>query len=522
MNEQDGQQDMEKMKKTNTRLAVGVGVFGMGMVGLFYVLFFMTMLFKPGLFFSVMPVPTITSSAVSDGSRIWLLSQKPDMSNISPRENKPPKTNYFIAPLEGASPGKAIAVPEYSEVVGGDNKLVFLSMGSYRTYDGTHLTEVRTETIGRDPRGTLTPGGLYVISEFKDGSHLSRISDRAATVIPLPQEFLDAENRSPCPCAKIVWFRGMLCLFWPDGDSMVWTTWNGSKWAVPAVSHDFSGGYDVVADGTRLYFFNRQGTGEDRSLSYYVYENDNWSGPIDLPLTGGFLEWSVFLQQGKLKLLTQRFSHQTIFTVVNDRLEDPVRLGSPFNPLRMFGSMAFIVIGLNALLLVVIFGMSAVINRYKERLWSENADQYEFASVARRFLAYFIDNLLLLLPVACTIAFVFLYSDFSKNPAGSMLVVLLSVIFFFAGGFLYHSLLEGLLGWTVGKRICGIRVLRADFTPCGLSAGFLRNLMRIVDAFFYYLAGVVCVAATRKWQRLGDMIAETVVVRRSPQVRTEQ
>jgi uncharacterized RDD family membrane protein YckC len=34
-----------------------------------------------------------------------------------------------------------------------------------------------------------------------------------------------------------------------------------------------------------------------------------------------------------------------------------------------------------------------------------------------------------------------------------------------------------------------------------------------VDFFFYYLVGVVSMAGTMKWQRLGDIVAETIVVR---------
>ncbi len=65
----------------------------------------------------------------------------------------------------------------------------------------------------------------------------------------------------------------------------------------------------------------------------------------------------------------------------------------------------------------------------------------------------------------------------------------------------------------MGKRICGIRVLKADFSPCGLGAGFLRNLMRIADAFFYYLVAVIALAASFKWLRVGDLVADTVVIR---------
>ena len=100
-------------------------------------------------------------------------------------------------------------------------------------------------------------------------------------------------------------------------------------------------------------------------------------------------------------------------------------------------------------------------------------------------------------------------------------MVLATLVFYFLGGFLYHALLEGLYGATLGKKICGIRVLKQDFTPCGVTAGFLRNLLRIVDAFFYYLVGAVSMAGTLKWQRLGDMVAETIVVRKKTARGTE-
>jgi len=38
-----------------------------------------------------------------------------------------------------------------------------------------------------------------------------------------------------------------------------------------------------------------------------------------------------------------------------------------------------------------------------------------------------------------------------------------------------------------------------------------------VDSFFYYLVAVIALAGTLKWQRLGDLAADTVVVRRTGQ-----
>ena len=101
----------------------------------------------------------------------------------------------------------------------------------------------------------------------------------------------------------------------------------------------------------------------------------------------------------------------------------------------------------------------------------------------------------------------------SENPFKFFGLIFFSMAVMVLGNFLYHSLLEGLWGKTIGKKICGIVVLKDDFTQCTLGSGFLRNLMRIVDSFFYYLVAVVAVAGTMKWQRLGDLVAGTIVVR---------
>ncbi len=507
--------DLKQRQQTNKKLAAAIGIGGMSAFGLCYVLFFLIMILRPGLLFSILSIPAVTNSAVSDGDSIWLLSQKPDMKNFSPSRDQEPEMLYFIARLENRDLKKAIAIPPYDNVIGGGNRLVFLSEGSYRIYDGSRWVETRTmDAIGEDPRGALSPDGMYVISISHQVSRLINIKDHAATTIPLPQTFLEAEKKSPCPCARIVWYRGTLCLFWRGDGSLSWTYWNGSTWAPVAVSPGFSGGFDVIADADRLYFFLREGEGPHRTLSLYTYENSAWSGPAQLPITGAFTEWDVLLGQGKLKLFTQQFpGKQTLSTITDGRLVDTIQLGSPFRPIRMFQAIAVLAVVLYAMLFLLIYGVSWVITKYKLQSWTEQESTYEFASLFRRFSAYLIDSVLLIMPIAAAAAVVIGSKDFTTNPFKPVLLVLSVVVFYFGGGFLYHSLLEGMVGQTVGKKLCGIRVLKVDFTPCSLSAGFLRNMLRVVDAFFYYLAATVCLAATLKWQRFGDMVAETVVVR---------
>ncbi|GAA0455409.1 RDD family protein [Halococcus dombrowskii] len=84
-------------------------------------------------------------------------------------------------------------------------------------------------------------------------------------------------------------------------------------------------------------------------------------------------------------------------------------------------------------------------------------------------------------------------------------------------GFVYFFLLEGLWdGYTVGKKLFGIKVVEEDGAQCSLSSAFVRNLLEIIDGLFYYLIGFIAMAASDKRQRLGDRLAGTVVVRETP------
>jgi uncharacterized RDD family membrane protein YckC len=88
---------------------------------------------------------------------------------------------------------------------------------------------------------------------------------------------------------------------------------------------------------------------------------------------------------------------------------------------------------------------------------------------------------------------------------------LLYLLLFFG----YYILLESRSGKTVGKAVMGLRVVsEATGAPPSTGQAVGRTLLRIVDALpVLYLVGLVCVAVTRKDQRVGDMAANTLVVR---------
>jgi uncharacterized RDD family membrane protein YckC len=80
---------------------------------------------------------------------------------------------------------------------------------------------------------------------------------------------------------------------------------------------------------------------------------------------------------------------------------------------------------------------------------------------------------------------------------------------------LYYILLEGYLGQTVGKMLLGIKVVREDDGEVpGLGGATIRTLLRIVDGIFNYLVAFIAVLISGKNQRLGDMAAHTLVVRK--------
>jgi uncharacterized RDD family membrane protein YckC len=95
------------------------------------------------------------------------------------------------------------------------------------------------------------------------------------------------------------------------------------------------------------------------------------------------------------------------------------------------------------------------------------------------------------------------------EPTGVGIQRVLSLVVFF-GCFIVG---EALGGQTVGKRLVGVRVMRDTGAPCGWAAGILRNVLLIVDFLpALFLVGFVTILVSRKRQRIGDLVAGTVVV----------
>ena len=75
---------------------------------------------------------------------------------------------------------------------------------------------------------------------------------------------------------------------------------------------------------------------------------------------------------------------------------------------------------------------------------------------------------------------------------------------------------------TPGKRALKLKVVRRSGAPVGFASGFLRCLLFWIDILpGFGSVGAISILVSRNSQRLGDMVADTLVVYRSPPVVTE-
>jgi uncharacterized RDD family membrane protein YckC len=132
------------------------------------------------------------------------------------------------------------------------------------------------------------------------------------------------------------------------------------------------------------------------------------------------------------------------------------------------------------------------------------------AGPVTRFLAWFIDLLCVGALLMVLGKFLILLQLVSENFAGAV----------YALGYFAISIGYGIIcewwwrGQTVGKKLFRLRVVDAEGLRLQFNQIVTRNLLRFVDSLpaFYFVGGVTC-WLNSKCQRLGDIAANTIVVR---------
>jgi uncharacterized RDD family membrane protein YckC len=144
--------------------------------------------------------------------------------------------------------------------------------------------------------------------------------------------------------------------------------------------------------------------------------------------------------------------------------------------------------------------------------------QVELANVGSRSLAILIDialgSLVLFIVYALTMLFARNLADdwLTQLSSNTLKTLLMLLVFGFQWG--YFNIFEWIWnGQTPGKRLLHLRVIKVDGSPVSGVDVLLRNLSRPVDTLGPMgLIGLLMIFVSRKAQRLGDLMARTLVI----------
>lgn len=141
---------------------------------------------------------------------------------------------------------------------------------------------------------------------------------------------------------------------------------------------------------------------------------------------------------------------------------------------------------------------------------------YRIAGVGSRFCAAFIDTCLIAILLA--FGWFVIIRTFSGDGFGGILsswfIAIMGVVTFAIlwGYYIVFDLITN--GQSPGKRLLKLRVIKENGYPVSFVDSAIRNLVRIVDFLpGFYGIGVVAMMLDRKWRRLGDLAAGTLVIR---------
>lgn len=137
------------------------------------------------------------------------------------------------------------------------------------------------------------------------------------------------------------------------------------------------------------------------------------------------------------------------------------------------------------------------------------AIQHELADLKDRFLAWFIDVLILLLGIA----FVVFGLSLIRGSETVMSLTILAV-------FLFYTLVQEVFfnGQTLGKRAMNLRVVKLSGKQASVTDYVIRWIFRSVDIYGSMgSVGGVLISSSDKSQRLGGMLSNTAVIKTRPQ-----
>jgi uncharacterized RDD family membrane protein YckC len=152
---------------------------------------------------------------------------------------------------------------------------------------------------------------------------------------------------------------------------------------------------------------------------------------------------------------------------------------------------------------------------------SQNIDiDYEIAGLGERILARLIDLGIFFLIFVLGIFIGSITELFQNSGVGSVILLTIYATLFVFYDLIFETFMNG---QSIGKRIMKIKVISLDGAQPRFGQYLLRWLFRIVDFLIIEPGAIALVVAaiSEKPQRIGDMVAGTMLIRTSPRTQMD-
>lgn len=139
------------------------------------------------------------------------------------------------------------------------------------------------------------------------------------------------------------------------------------------------------------------------------------------------------------------------------------------------------------------------------------AIQYALASVRDRLLSFFVDLIVLVVSV---MLLVLIFTTVISTDSFEYVMYLLIIPLV-----LFYSLAQEVLlnGQSIGKRLIGLKIVKLTGKEPTMSDYLIRWAFRFIDIWFSLGSiAVMLISSTDRQQRLGDLLANTAVIKLNP------
>lgn len=280
--------------------------------------------------------------------------------------------------------------------------------------------------------------------------------------------------------------------------------------------------FAVFIDGVPTVFVRHIHDAPSSKVKGLKFNGNTWSSffTYDSVMTSDMGIYPVG-ETNRFAMLLESFPGSLrLIQVEGTHIVSETRYGSGFPFPRGFMAIMFVPYGCMLVLpLILAIILSAMMRKHRVCEYEAQSFSVPFASLTQRAVSQIIDAVILAGPALVGFflmmpVFFDFEKMFSQDPFRMMagFGLMFGELIWVVIGIIIFSFLEGKWGGTPGKWALGIRVLGTDLNPCGFGRALVRNLLKFVDGFFNFMVGVMLVALTEEWQRVGDLAARTIVI----------